>query len=96
MVHLIATLRAVARVSAYLDDSGIIPVPDRESGLVFPIFARRLPDRRRVVHLDALHAAPHGGPRVRSLGNLAEVVLPTLKVMKGRIRVSCPATNWTR
>ncbi|WP_405933486.1 metal-dependent hydrolase [Streptomyces sp. NBC_00827] len=57
------------------------------------VFARCLADGRRVVHLDALHAAPCGGTHVRSLGDLAEVVLPTLKVKKGRIRVSYTATH---
>ena len=61
-----------------------------------PVFARYLPDGRRVVHLDALHAAPCGGTHVRSLGDLADVVLPTLKVKKGRIRVSYTATHRSR
>ncbi|MFI6274745.1 hypothetical protein [Streptomyces sp. NPDC050988] len=58
-----------------------------------PVFARCLADGRRVVHLDELHSAPCGGTHVRSLGDLAEVVLPTLKVKKGRIRVSYTATH---
>ncbi|MFD9326220.1 metal-dependent hydrolase [Streptomyces sp. NPDC060065] len=58
-----------------------------------PVFTRCLADGRRVVHLGALHAAPCGGTHVRSLGDLAEVVLPTLKVKKGRIRVSYTATH---
>ncbi|MFE4643606.1 metal-dependent hydrolase [Streptomyces sp. NPDC056730] len=58
-----------------------------------PVLARYLADGRRVVRLDALHAAPCGGTHVRSLGDLAEVVLPTLKVKKGRIRVSYSATH---
>ncbi|MFI9103684.1 metal-dependent hydrolase [Streptomyces fildesensis] len=58
-----------------------------------PVLARRLDDGRRMVHLDDLHAAPCGGTHVRSLGDLAEVVLPTLKVKKGRIRVSYTATH---
>ncbi|MFF1355145.1 metal-dependent hydrolase [Streptomyces sp. NPDC058297] len=61
-----------------------------------PVFARFLADGRRVVHLDALHAAPCGGTHVRSLGDLAEVVLPTLRVKKGRIRVSYTATHRSR
>ncbi|MET8027003.1 metal-dependent hydrolase [Streptomyces avermitilis] len=73
-----ATLRAAA-AAAIADD--------------LPVFARCLADGRRVVHLDALHAAPCGGTHVRSLGDLAEVVLPTLKVKKGRIRVSYSATH---
>ncbi|MDV9169798.1 metal-dependent hydrolase [Streptomyces sp. W16] len=58
-----------------------------------PVSARYLSDGRRVVHLDTLHAAPCGGTHVRSLGDLAELVLPTLKVKKGRIRVSYSATH---
>lgn len=58
-----------------------------------PVFARSLADGRRVVHLDALHAAPCGGTHVRGLGDLADVVLPTLKVKKGRIRVSYAASH---
>ncbi|WP_406464276.1 metal-dependent hydrolase [Streptomyces sp. NBC_01622] len=58
-----------------------------------PVSARYLPDGRRVVHLDALHSAPCGGTHVRSLGDLAELELPTLKVKKGRIRVSYSATH---
>jgi Ser-tRNA(Ala) deacylase AlaX len=61
-----------------------------------PVYARSLADGRRVVHLDALHAAPCGGTHVRSLGDLTEVVLPTLKVKKGRIRVSYTATHRSR
>ncbi|MFF4363105.1 metal-dependent hydrolase [Streptomyces sp. NPDC001604] len=48
---------------------------------------------RRIVHLGQLHSAPCGGTHVRSLGDLADVVLPTLKVKKGRIRVSYGATH---
>ncbi|MGX9889232.1 metal-dependent hydrolase [Streptomyces sp. NPDC002276] len=58
-----------------------------------PVSARYLPDGRRVVRLDTLHSAPCGGTHVRSLGDLAELVLPTLKVKKGRIRVSYSATH---
>ncbi|MEU0647496.1 metal-dependent hydrolase [Streptomyces umbrinus] len=58
-----------------------------------PVFARCLVDGRREVHLDELHSAPCGGTHVRSLGDLADVVLPTLKVKKGRIRVSYTATH---
>ncbi|MEU2631495.1 metal-dependent hydrolase, partial [Kitasatospora sp. NPDC007106] len=53
-----------------------------------PVLARYEGEGRRVVHLDTLHCAPCGGTHVRSLGDLAEVALPTLKVKKGRIRVS--------
>lgn len=48
---------------------------------------------RRIVHLAHLHSAPCGGTHVRSLGDLAAVVLPTLKVKKGRIRVSYSAAH---
>ncbi|WP_344495419.1 metal-dependent hydrolase [Streptomyces enissocaesilis] len=58
-----------------------------------PVFARYEGEGRRVVHLDALHCAPCGGTHVRSLGDLGEVVLPTLKVKKGRIKVSYSTTH---
>ena len=58
-----------------------------------PVTARYLPDGRRSVSLGGLHSAPCGGTHVRRLGDLAEVVLPTLKVKKGRIRVSYSATH---
>ncbi|MFJ9376518.1 hypothetical protein [Streptomyces sp. NPDC101455] len=61
-----------------------------------PVSARYLSDGRRVVHLDALHSAPCGGTHVRSLGDLADVVLPILKVKKGRIRVSYTAAHRSR
>ncbi|MGW5172659.1 metal-dependent hydrolase [Streptomyces nodosus] len=51
---------------------------------------------RRIVHLSDLHSAPCGGTHVRSLGDLADVVLPTLKVKKGRIRVSYSAAHRER
>ncbi|MEY9926751.1 alanyl-tRNA synthetase [Catenulispora sp. GP43] len=51
---------------------------------------------RRIVHLDGLHAAPCGGTHVRSLGDLAGITLPTLKVKKGRIRVSYDAAHRER
>ncbi|MFI5635369.1 metal-dependent hydrolase [Streptomyces sp. NPDC051664] len=76
-----ATLRAAA-AAAVADD--------------LPVFARCLADGRRVVHLDTLHSAPCGGTHVRSLGDLAEVVLPTLKIKKGRVRVSYTATHRSR
>ncbi|MFI6338721.1 hypothetical protein [Streptomyces sp. NPDC050535] len=61
-----------------------------------PVFARRPADGQRVVHLHELPAAPGGGTHVHSLGNLAEVVLPTPKVKKGRIRVAYNATHRSR
>ncbi|MDM4719510.1 hypothetical protein QTQ03_07830 [Micromonospora sp. WMMA1363] len=53
-------------------------------------------DGRRIVHLAGLHSAACGGTHVRSLGDLADVVLPTLKVKKGRIRVSYSAAHRER
>ncbi|MFC9848442.1 metal-dependent hydrolase [Streptomyces sp. NPDC060223] len=58
-----------------------------------PLSVRCLAEGRRVVHLDALHAAPCGGTHVRSLGDLADVVLSALKVKKGRVRVSYATTH---
>ncbi len=58
-----------------------------------PVTARHLTGGRRVVHLGELHAAPCGGTHVRSLGDLDDVVLPALKVKKGRIRVSYTAAH---
>ncbi|WOX16483.1 metal-dependent hydrolase [Streptomyces sp. N50] len=58
-----------------------------------PVTARYFADGQRVVRLGALHSAPCGGTHVRSLGDLADVVLPTLKVKKGRVRVSYTATH---
>jgi alanyl-tRNA synthetase len=51
---------------------------------------------RRIVHLAGLHSAPCGGTHVRSLGDLAAVTLPTLKVKKGKIRVSYDAAHRER
>lgn len=50
----------------------------------------------RTVALGSLHAAPCGGTHVRTLGDLADLVLPTLKVKKGRIRVSYSAVHGPR
>lgn len=61
-----------------------------------PVAAGYFSDGRRVVGLGALHSAPCGGTHVRSLGDLADVGLPTLKVKKGRIRVSYTATHRSR
>ena len=61
-----------------------------------PVTARYFADGQRVVHLGGLHSAPCGGTHVRGLGDLADVVLPTLKVKKGRIRVSYTATHRSR
>ncbi|MEU1160409.1 hypothetical protein ABZ372_06185 [Streptomyces sp. NPDC005921] len=51
---------------------------------------------RRIVRLSGLHSALCGGTHVRSLGDLAGVVLRDLKVRKGRIRVSCSAAHRER
>ncbi|MFD9124680.1 metal-dependent hydrolase [Kitasatospora sp. NPDC059571] len=58
-----------------------------------PVFARDEGSGRRVVYLDHLHSAPCGGTHVRSLGDLTDVVLPTVRVKKGRIRVSYTAAH---
>ncbi|MGP4089576.1 metal-dependent hydrolase [Streptomyces sp. KR55] len=50
----------------------------------------------RVVSLGALHSAPCGGTHVRRLGDLHHLVLPALKVKRGRIRVSYSATHGPR
>ncbi|MEV6040712.1 hypothetical protein AB0L65_57060 [Nonomuraea sp. NPDC052116] len=61
-----------------------------------PVTAETGEHGRRVVRLDNLHAAPCGGTHVRSLGDLHDVVLPTLKVKRGRIRVSYSAAHGPR
>ncbi|MGW0915279.1 hypothetical protein ACWD1Z_26535 [Streptomyces sp. NPDC002784] len=61
-----------------------------------PVTWEKDTEGRRVVRLAHLHSAPCGGTHVRSLGDLADVVLPTLKVKKGRIRVSYSATHRER
>jgi Ser-tRNA(Ala) deacylase AlaX len=61
-----------------------------------PVFAEYDAEGRRVVHLGTLHAAPCGGTHVRSLGDLVDIELPTLKVKKGRIRVSYTAAHRSR
>jgi Ser-tRNA(Ala) deacylase AlaX len=61
-----------------------------------PVTWEKDAEGRRVVHLAHLHSAPCGGTHVHSLGDLAEAVLPTLKVKKGRIRVSYDATHRER
>jgi Ser-tRNA(Ala) deacylase AlaX len=58
-----------------------------------PVTWENDPEDRRIVHVAHLHSAPCGGTHVRSLGDLADIVLPTLKVKKGRIRVSYSATH---
>lgn len=50
----------------------------------------------RTVCLGDLHAAPCGGTHVRALGDLADLALPTVKVKKGRIRVSYSAAHGER
>ncbi|NUW40100.1 metal-dependent hydrolase [Nonomuraea rhodomycinica] len=58
-----------------------------------PVIAGRDPEGRRVIRLGDLHAAPCGGTHVRSLGDLAEVVISGVKVKKGRVRVSYSASH---
>ncbi|MFE4690638.1 metal-dependent hydrolase [Streptomyces sp. NPDC056749] len=53
-------------------------------------------DGRRIVRLAHLHSAPCGGTHVHSLGYLTDVVLQTLKVRKGRIRLSYSAAHRER
>jgi Ser-tRNA(Ala) deacylase AlaX len=64
--------------------------------LDWPVTWENDADGRRIVHRADLHSAPCGGTLVRSLGDLADVVLPTLKVKKGRIRVSYSAAHRER
>jgi len=61
-----------------------------------PVTAEEDGQGQRVVCLGALHSAPCGGTHVRSLGDLQDVVLPTLKVKRGRIRVSYSAAHGPR
>ncbi|WP_327433937.1 MULTISPECIES: metal-dependent hydrolase [unclassified Streptomyces] len=61
-----------------------------------PVTADHGEQGQRIVRLGTLHAAPCGGTHVRSLADLAEVALPTLKVKKGRIRVSYTAAHRPR
>ncbi|WP_248965186.1 hypothetical protein [Sphaerisporangium perillae] len=51
---------------------------------------------RRIVRLGDLHAAPCGGTHVRTLGDLADVVISGMKVKKGRVRVSYSAAHGPR
>ncbi|MFF3208838.1 hypothetical protein [Streptomyces sp. NPDC002962] len=52
---------------------------------------------RRIVHFAHLHSAPCGGTQARSLGDLADVVLPTtLKGKKGRTHASYSAAHRER
>lgn len=61
-----------------------------------PVTWQNNAEGRRIVHLAHLHSAPCGGTHVHSLGDLADVTLPTLKVKKGRIRVSYSAAHRER
>jgi Ser-tRNA(Ala) deacylase AlaX len=61
-----------------------------------PVTAETNDQGRRVVCLGDLHAAPCGGTHVRSLGDLTDLVVPTLKVKKGRVRVSYSAVHGER
>ncbi|MGW7382740.1 metal-dependent hydrolase [Streptomyces sp. NPDC054794] len=61
-----------------------------------PVIAEYDAEGLRIIRLGDLHAAPCGGTHVRGLGDLSEVVLPTLKVKRGRIRVSYGAAHRER
>ncbi|GAA2439189.1 hypothetical protein [Streptomyces macrosporus] len=61
-----------------------------------PVTRENDAEGRRIVYLAHLHSAPCGGTHVRRLGDLADVVLPTLKVKRGRVRVSYSATHRER
>ncbi|MET8446837.1 metal-dependent hydrolase [Streptomyces sp. NPDC005209] len=61
-----------------------------------PVIAEYDAEGLRIIRLGDLHAAPCGGTHVRGLGDLSEVVLPTLKVKRGRIRVSYSAAHRER
>ncbi|MFI6254377.1 metal-dependent hydrolase [Streptomyces sp. NPDC051016] len=50
----------------------------------------------RVVSLASLHSAPCGGTHVGSLADLHDLVLPALKVKRGRIKVSYSAAHVPR
>lgn len=50
------------------------------------------PDGNRTVDIADIHSAPCGGTHVRTLGELAEVAIPTIRVKRGRIRVSYSAS----
>ncbi|MET3937105.1 hypothetical protein [Arthrobacter sp. OAP107] len=66
---------------------------DRAIAEDLPVSTRYEGEGLRIVHLHELHAAPCGGTHVRSLGDLTNVILPALKVKKGRIRVSYIAAH---
>ncbi|MCF3136378.1 metal-dependent hydrolase [Streptomyces olivochromogenes] len=61
-----------------------------------PVTAEYDAEGLRIIRLGDLHSAPCGGTHVRGLGDLDEVVLPTLKVKRGRIRVSYSAAHRER
>ncbi|WP_217545213.1 metal-dependent hydrolase [Streptomyces sp. GbtcB6] len=58
-----------------------------------PVGAGHDGDGRRLIRLGDIHTAPCGGTHVRSLGELADVALPALRVKKGRIKVSYSAEH---
>lgn len=53
-----------------------------------PVTAETDEAGRRTVSIGTVHSAACGGTHVKSLGDLADVELPPLKVKKGRIKVS--------
>ncbi|MEV0150566.1 MULTISPECIES: hypothetical protein [unclassified Nonomuraea] len=58
-----------------------------------PVIAGRDDEGRRVVRLGDLHAAPCGGTHVRSLADLERVTIPSVRLKKGRVRVSYTASH---
>ncbi|WP_424810237.1 hypothetical protein [Rhodococcus sp. 27YEA15] len=45
----------------------------------------------RTVRIGDLHVAPCGGTHLHRLGEFADITVPTLKIKRGRIRVSYAA-----
>ena len=61
-----------------------------------PVTAETDEAGRRTVSIGSIHSAACGGTHVKSLGDLADVELPPLKVKKGRIKVSYSARHADR
>lgn len=86
MVHLIATSRAGGQIGAYLDRRvGDSPPTGGGWGMTDPLRAGV-----------AAAVADDLPVSARYLPDGRRVVLPTLKVKKGRVRVSCTATHRSR
>ncbi|WP_461006696.1 alanyl-tRNA editing protein [Streptomyces capparidis] len=58
-----------------------------------PVTAEHDGQGRRVVRIGDLHAAPCGGTHVRSLADLEELLIPAVKVKKGRVKVAYTASH---